>query len=408
MQKLSYPKSQIKIFLAENIHPVAEALLKSEGFSVETGKSALSEEELIKKVSDVHVLGIRSKTEITAPYIQSAKKLMTIGCFCIGTNQVDLNAARDQGVVVFNAPFSNTRSVAELIMSEIVMLSRKLGDRNREMHTGEWVKSAAGCFEVRGKTLGIIGYGHIGSQVSVLAESFGMKVIYFDIVNKMPLGNSRQISKLDELLSQADFVTLHVPETPQTLNMMGQKEISKMKKGAYLLNASRGTVVDLGALKSALVEKQLAGASVDVFPDEPEANNDKFKHDLQGVPNVILTPHIGGSTEEAQENIGIEVAQSFIKFINNGSTTSCVNFPQVDLPVKQQGHRILNVHKNVPGVLKEINRIISDLGANISGQYLATDSQIGYLIVDLDKQVSDKVKDEIGKLSTSIRTRILY
>ncbi|MBK9295203.1 MAG: phosphoglycerate dehydrogenase [Oligoflexia bacterium] len=408
MQKLSYPKSQIKIFLTEGIHPVAEALLKSEGFHVESAKSALSEEELIKKVGDFHVLGIRSKTQITKNYLQAAKKLMSVGCFCIGTNQVDLLTARDQGVVVFNAPFSNTRSVAEMMMCEIIMLSRKLADKNREMHLGDWVKSASGCYEVRGKTLGIIGYGHIGSQVSVLAESFGMKVIYYDIINKMPIGNSRQISKLEDLLSMADFVTLHVPETPQTKNMMGEQEISKIKKGSYLLNASRGSVVDLKALKEALVEKQLAGAALDVFPEEPESNIGKFKHDLQGVPNVILTPHIGGSTEEAQENIGIEVAQSFVKFINNGSTTASVNFPQVDLPVKQDGHRILNVHKNVPGVLKEINRIISDLGANISGQYLATDSQIGYLIVDLDKQVSDKVKEEIGKLPTSIRTRILY
>ncbi len=408
MTKLSFPKNQIKIFLAENIHPVAHALLKSEGFSVEGGKNAMSEQELIEKLSDIHILGIRSKTQVEAKYLQHAKKLMSIGCFCIGTNQVDLKTARDQGVVVFNAPFSNTRSVAELIMAEIVMLSRKLGDRNREMHFGDWVKSADGCFEVRGKTLGIIGYGHIGSQVSVLAESFGMKVIYYDIVTKMAMGNGRQIPVLEDLLIQSDFVTLHVPETLQTQNMMGAAQIAKLKKGSCLLNASRGTVVDLKALKVALMEGLVAGCAVDVFPTEPENNKDKFALDLQNIPNVILTPHIGGSTEEAQENIGLEVAHSFIKFINNGSTTSSVNFPQVDLPVKHEGHRILNVHRNVPGVLKEINRIISDLGANISGQYLATDSEIGYLIVEIDQLVSDKVRDEISKLPTSIRTRLLF
>lgn len=408
MEKTSYPKSQIKIYLAENIHPVAHALLKSEGFMVDGGKNALSPKELAEKLHDYHVIGIRSKTEIRQDFFKQTKKLMTVGCFCIGTNQVDLDAARDQGVVVFNAPFSNTRSVAELVLAEIVMLSRKLGDRNLQMHQGDWTKSAAGSFEVRGKTLGIIGYGHIGSQVSVLAESFGMKVIYYDIVSKMAMGNSQQIGKLDDLLSKADFVTLHVPETPQTQNMITGRELGLMKKGAYLLNASRGTVVDLKALKMALMDGHLAGAAVDVYPEEPQGNNDKFKHELQGVPNMILTPHIGGSTEEAQENIGIEVAQSFIKFINNGSTTNSVNFPQIDLPVKKEGHRILNIHKNVPGVLKEINAIISDLGANISGQYLGTDPAIGYLIVDMDKAVSDKVKDEIAKLPTSIRTRILY
>jgi D-3-phosphoglycerate dehydrogenase len=293
-------------------------------------------------------------------------------------------------------------------MAEVVMLSRQIGDRSQGVHKGEWSKSAAGCFEVRGKTIGIIGYGHIGSQVSVLAESFGMKVIYFDILTKMPMGNSRQVASLDKLLEASDFVTLHVPETPQTQDMIGRAELKKMKKGSHLINASRGTVVDVPALAEALKSKHLAGAAVDVFPEEPESNDDVFKSPLQGLANVILTPHIGGSTEEAQQNIGIEVATSLSKFVNGGSTTGSVNFPQVDLPVQTQSHRILNVHKNVPGVLKDINSIISDEGANIQGQFLSTDSDIGYLIVDLDQRVAEKVKNRIKLLPTSIKTRILY
>jgi len=408
MKELSFPKSEIKIFLAENIHPVAHEMLKQEGFRVEGAKSALTEDELLAKAKDVHILGIRSKTKITAKYLSEAKKLLNVGCFCIGTNQVDLAFARIRGIPVFNAPFSNTRSVAEMVLAEIVILARQIGDRSRQLHLGKWDKSAAGCFEIRGKTLGIVGYGHIGSQVSVLAESFGMKVVYYDIVTKMPMGNSRQIMKLDELLGQSDFVTLHVPETPQTKNMISASQLKVMKKSSYLINASRGTVVDIPALRDALISKHVAGAAVDVFPEEPESNDQIFKCELQDVPNVLLTPHIGGSTEEAQENIGIEVASSISKFINNGSTTGSVNFPQVDLPVQTQSHRILNIHKNVPGVLKDINSIISDLGANIRGQYLSTDPDIGYLIVDLDKQLSDQVKEQISLLPTSIRTRILY
>jgi D-3-phosphoglycerate dehydrogenase len=382
--------------------------LRRDGFQVDVCKAALSEDELIAKASDVHILGIRSKTKVTPRFLEQAKKLMSIGCFCIGTDQVDLDCARRQGVSVFNAPFSNTRSVAEMVLCEIVMLARRLGDRNKGMHLGKWDKSAEGCREVRGKTLGIVGYGHIGSQVSVLAESFGMKVIYFDIVTKLPLGNSRQLSKLEDVLKESDFVTLHVPDTPQTRNMISTSELKTFKKGAALINASRGKVVDLKALRSFLLEKSLSGAAIDVFPEEPEANTETFKTELQGVPNVILTPHLGGSTEEAQENIGVEVSSSLSRFVNNGSTTGSVNFPQVDLPVQKETHRILNIHRNVPGVLKEINGIISDLGANIEAQYLATDSQIGYLIVDLDKTVSDQVKEKIRELPTSIRTRILY
>ncbi len=406
----SFPKSKIKILLLENIHSVAEKMLKDEGFAVKTVSKALSESELIEQASDVHVLGIRSKTQITQKFLKRADKLMTLGCFCIGTNQVDLASARTQGVPVFNAPFSNTRSVAELIMAEIVMLARRAGDKSMKAHQGEWDKSAEGCHEVRGRVLGIVGYGHIGSQVSVLAESFGMRVIFFDIITKMPLGNARAVKSLNDLLSEADFVTFHVPETPDTQGMMGSAQFKKVKKGSYLLNASRGSVVDLEALSAHIKSGHLSGAAIDVFPEEPESNKQKFRTGLQNLPNVILTPHIGGSTEEAQYNIGIEVATSLAKFINTGATGGAVNFPQVDLPVQRGAHRVLNVHKNVPGVLKDINGIISDLGANIQGQFLATDSEIGYLIMDLEQRgdVADEVKERIKNLKTSIRTRILY
>lgn len=298
--------------------------------------------------------------------------------------------------------------MAELILCEIIALARRLGDRNTAVHKGLWDKSAKGNFEIRGKTLGIVGYGHIGSQVSVLAESFGMNVVYYDILTKLPLGNSKQLANLDELLSQSDFVTLHVPETPQTQNMIAKAQLAKMKRGSFLLNASRGTVVNIPDLRDALKSKHVAGAAIDVFPEEPENNEQPFISELQNISNVILTPHIGGSTEEAQEKIGVEVATTMIRFINSGQTTGSVNFPNVDLPVQQEAHRILNIHKNVPGVLKQINGILSDLGANIQGQYLSTDSDIGYLIVDLDKDLSDKARDLIAQVPASIRTRILY
>ena len=405
---LSYPKSKINVLLLENIHPRAAEQFTQGGFSLETLPSSLSEDELARKIKDVHVLGIRSKTQITPKVLQAADRLMSIGAFCIGTNQIDLNECRLKGVPVFNAPFSNTRSVAEMILGEIVMLARQLGDRSREVHQGVWKKISQGCFEIRGKTLGIVGYGHIGSQVSVLAESFGMKVIYHDIITKMPMGNSRQLKTLQEVLEASDFVTLHVPETAQTKNMIGEAQLTRMKRGAYLLNASRGSVVVIEALAKALQSGHLAGACVDVYPEEPQGQSSDFKTSLQGLPNVVLTPHIGGSTEEAQENIGLEVSSSLLKFMNNGSSYGSVNFPSVDLPVLEGSHRILNVHKNVPGVLKNINGIFSDLGANIQGQYLATDSEIGYLIVDLDTKVSDQVKDRLKALSTSLRTRVLY
>jgi len=405
-QKTSFPKSQIKVLLLENIHPVAVEALRSEEFQVECLKGALSEEELKAKIQDVHALGIRSKTRVTAAVLAEAKRLLCIGCFCIGTDQVDLNAAEKFGIPVFNSPFSNSRSVAELILAEIISLSRRLGDKNMEMHAGKWDKSAINCHEVRAKTLGIVGYGHIGSQLSVLAEALGMRVIFYDIEKKLALGNSRPCTDLQQLLKEADFVTLHVPQTALTKEMIGENEIAMMKPGSYLLNASRGNVVVLPALEAALRSGHLAGAAVDVYPSEPEANTNDWKNGLQTCPNVILTPHVGGSTEEAQHAIGCELADRILKLINTGSTLGAVNFPAIDLPVRLTTHRILSIHKNQPGVLRDINSILAEV--NVSGQILGTTAHVGYLIVDVDQEASEETKKSIAKLSSSLRTRILY
>jgi D-3-phosphoglycerate dehydrogenase / 2-oxoglutarate reductase len=404
----SFPKADIKVLLLEGVHPVAAAACSAEGYAVESVKSALPEAELIERMRDVHILGIRSKTQVTPAVLDAGKRLLTLGAFCIGTNQVALRHAAARAVPVFNAPFSNTRSVAELIMAEIVMLARHLGDRSREVHEGKWRKVAVGSHEVRGRTLGIIGYGHIGSQVGVLAEAFGMRVMFFDVASKLPMGNNQTVSKMNDVLAAADFVTIHVPETPQTKNLFGADEIAAMKRGACLLNASRGTVVDIDALAASIVRGHIGGAAVDVYPDEPEGNSDGFRSPLCGLPNVILTPHIGGSTEEAQESIGREVSSALIKFVNTGATAGAVNFPAVELPLSKGAHRILNVHKNVPGVLRDINKIVSDLNANIRAQLLSTDQDIGYLIMDLDDDVSREVRNAVAALSTDIRTRILF
>jgi D-3-phosphoglycerate dehydrogenase len=401
-------REPLKVLLLENIHPTAREMFAAEGCIVEALPGALKEDELKQKIRDVHVIGIRSKSRITPAVLAEAKNLLSIGAFCIGTNQIALSEANRGAVPVFNAPFSNTRSVAELILSEIVALARQLGDRSSEVHRGQWKKAAVGCYEVRGKTLGIIGYGHIGAQIGVLAEALGLRVIFYDIATKLPLGNVRGCDTLAELLSTADFVTLHVPETPQTKNMIGADELAQMKKGSYLLNASRGTVVVIPALAEALKRGHLAGAAVDVYPEEPETNSDGFKSELQGLPNVILTPHIGGSTVEAQAAIGREVATSLLKFVNQGTTTGSVNFPQVELPPTRGTHRVINVHRNVPGVLRDVNKIVSDLNANIHAQMLATDSEIGTLIMDLDHDVAEAVCSGIAALGTNLRTRILY
>jgi len=405
--KTSFPKNKIKILLLENVHPVSVEALEKEGYSVECLKSSLNEEELKQKIKGVHALGIRSKTKVTSSVLENADRLLCIGCFCIGTDQVDLNAAQRLGVPVFNSPFSNSRSVAELILCEIICLARRLGDKNIEMHNKRWDKSAINCHEIRGKTLGIIGYGHIGTQLGVLAEAVGMRVLFYDIENLMPLGNAHKCDKLDQLLKTSDFVTLHVPKTEATHEMIGEKEIMKMKPGSYLLNASRGTVVVLPALVNALNSGHLAGAAVDVYPVEPEGNNDNWVSELQQCKNTILTPHIGGSTEEAQTAIGIELAHKIIKLIDTGSTSGAVNFPSIELPYAgPTTHRILNVHKNVPGVLKNINSILGEF--NVHGQILGTSALIGYLIVDVEREASHEIKKQIANLETSLKTRILY
>ena len=409
MEKTSFPKGDIKVLLLENVHQSAHEIFSVEGFQVEALPKALKEEELAAKLAEgVHLLGIRSKTRVTKRALESGKRLLSVGAFCIGTNQIDLSAAKQLGVPVFNAPFSNTRSVAEMVISEVVMLARHLGDRSREVHEGKWRKIATASYEIRGKTLGIIGYGHIGSQVGVLAEAMGMRVISFDIRPTLPMGNNKAVDSLEALLRTSDFVTLHVPETPQTRNLIGAAEIAKMKEGSYLLNLSRGTVVDLDALAAGIKEGRIKGAALDVYPEEPESNSDDFANVMRGLPNVVLTPHIGGSTLEAQESIGREVANVLTKFTNTGATTGAVNFPQIDLPPVAKSHRILNVHRNVPGVLRDVNKLVSDRNANVVAQVLATDPDIGYLVMDLDKQVAGDVKKAISELSTCIKTRILY
>jgi D-3-phosphoglycerate dehydrogenase len=399
---------KLKVLLLENIHPTAREIFAAEGFEVEALSEALPEAKLAQKIRDVHVLGIRSKTQVTEAVFAEAKNLITMGAFCIGTNQIALDAARLAGVPVFNAPFGNTRSVAEMVIAEIIMLSRRLGLRNTEMHQGIWNKVSKDCFEIRGKTLGIVGYGNIGSQVSTIAENLGMKVVFYDIISKLPLGNARGCSTLAEVLKVSDFVTLHVPATHFTRNMIGASELALMKPGACLLNASRGNVVVIEALAEVLRARKLGGAAIDVYPEEPEANGADFRTPLQGIPNVILTPHIGGATEEAQAQIGEEVPTALMRYLKTGSTLRAVNFPELDLPFSPSAHRILNVHRNVPGVLREINRIVSDLGANIQAQGLSTDPEIGYLLLDTDKALSGEVKQAIEALKSSIRTRILY
>jgi D-3-phosphoglycerate dehydrogenase len=394
-----------RVLLLENIHPIANEILTSAGFAVEQVAGSISEGELAQRIADVDLLGIRSKTRVTPRILDAAKNLRAIGAFCIGTNQISLAHARGAGVPVFNAPFSNTRSVAELILAELVMLSRLLGDRSRQVHAGEWRKVALGSHEIRGRCLGIVGYGHIGSQVGVLAEAFGLRVVYHDIAAKLPIGNCRPTRDLGELLDHADFVTLHVPATPQTRNMIGAAELARMKRGACLLNASRGNVVVIDDLAGAIERGHLGGAAIDVFPEEPASNGDPFTSPLCGLPNVILTPHIGGSTEEAQEAIGREVAGALVRYIELGATSGAVNFPPLDLPLTRNADRITNVHQNVPGVLRNINAAVSSLDANIHAQILATDAEIGYLILDVDPAVSERVADQIATLTTSLTTR---
>ena len=404
----SFAKSKIRVLLLENVHQSAIQLFKDQTFQLEIVPRALSEQELIDSISGIHILCIRSKTKVTKAVLEAADRLLAIGCFCIGTDQVDLSAAESCGIPVFNAPFSNTRSVAELVLGEIICLSRKICDISKDAHQGIWNKSAKGCFEVRGKTLGIIGYGHIGSQLSIIAESLGLNVIYYDIVSVLPIGNSTSVSSMDELLKSSDFVSLHVPKAASTNNLISTHELSVMKKGAFLINASRGNVVDINALSDALRTGHVGGAAVDVFPSEPAKNGPGFESPLLGLSNVILTPHIGGSTAEAQRNIGVEVSSALIKLVNQGSTLGSVNFPNLDMPQDFHGHRILNVHRNIPGVLSSINGILSDTKSNVTAQLLGKSTVIGYIIIDLNKETSHETKEAISNLTTSISTRILY
>ena len=407
-RQYSFPPEKMKILLLEGIHPACVERLEQSGYRPDLRKGALSEAELCEAIPSVHLLGIRSKTQVSKKVLERAKNLLSIGCFCIGTDQVDLDGAALHGVPVFNAPFSNTRSVAELALAEAVMLARRASHKSQLLHAGVWEKSADGCVEVRNKTIGVVGYGHIGPQIGLLAEAFGMKVYFYDVLGKLPLGNATALGSLDELLAVSDFVTLHVPDTPETRNMISRREIEKMKKGAFLLNLSRGRVVDLDAVREGLLAKKLGGVAIDVFPEEPKSNDEPFKCVLSGLDNVILTPHIGGSTEEAQRNIALEVGATFLKFTETGSTTGAVNFPGVELPIVRESHRILNIHRNVPGVLSNINTIIAEMGANIHSQYLSTHNEVGYLIMDVDKSLSAAVKNRIDALDTNIRTRLLF
>jgi D-3-phosphoglycerate dehydrogenase len=406
-RNISYPKNRIKILLLENVHPDAFKKLSSDGFSVETVSKSLSEDELIEKIKDVHVLGIRSKTNVTQKVVDAAEKLMVVSAFCIGTKQIDLDACKEKGIVVFNAPYSNTRSVVELAIGEIIMLMRSVFQRSTEIHNGNWQKTAAGSREVRGKKLGIVGYGNIGKQLSILAEALGMHVYYYDVEDKLALGNATKVSTLEELLSISDAVSLHVDDNPLNKNFFGAKEISQMKDGAVLVNLARGFVVDIPALVDALKSKKISGAAVDVYPSEPRKNGE-FETELQGLDNVILTPHVGGSTEEAQRDIADFVPNKIMAYINSGNTVDAVNFPNIRLPRQTNAHRFLHIHKNVPGVMAKINEILAKYDLNINGQYLSTDPKVGYVITDLDKEYNKEVLDELKAVEGTIKFRVLY
>jgi len=409
MSKTSLDKSKIKFLLLEGVHQSALDTLEQAGYTnIEYLKTALPQEELKEKIKDAHFVGIRSRTQLTKEIFDSAEKLIAVGCFCIGTNQVDLSAATEKGVVVFNAPYSNTRSVAELVIAEAIMLLRGIPEKNAVCHRGGWLKSAADSYEIRGKNLGIIGYGSIGAQVSVLAESLGMKVFFYDTITKLPLGNATQVRDLNELLGMSDIVTLHVPETPETKNMFGKVEFDAMKDKSILLNASRGTVVDIDALAAALASKKLLGTAIDVFPVEPRGNDDEFVSPLREFDNAILTPHIGGSTQEAQENIGLEVAEKLVKYSDTGTSISSVNFPEVALPAHPGQHRILHIHQNVPGVLTEINTVFSQNNINISGQYLQTNEKVGYVVIDVEADFSQLALEKLQQVNGTIRIRRLF
>lgn len=409
MAKTSLDKDKIKFLLLEGVHQSALNALEAAGYTnIEYHRKSLPEAELRQQLRSAHFVGIRSRTQLTAEVLAEAERLIGIGCFCIGTNQVDLDAATERGIAVFNAPYSNTRSVAELVLAEAILLLRGIPEKNALAHRGIWKKTAEGAHEIRGKTLGIVGYGSIGMQLSVLAESLGMKVCFHDVTTRLPLGNAVQMDSLTSLLGAADVVSLHVPDTPQTRLMVGADELAAMKPGAVLINAARGTVVDIPALAEALERRHLSGAAIDVFPQEPRANDEEFQSPLRSFDNVILTPHIGGSTEEAQENIGAEVAEKLVRYSDNGTTTSSVNLPEVALPAHPGKHRLLHIHRNVPGVMSAINRIFSDNHINIAAQFLQTSDQVGYVVIDVDTAYSELALEKIRNIEGTIRSRLLF
>ena len=409
MTKKSLDKSKIRILLLEGVHQSALDTFQRAGYTnIELHKGSLPEEVLIEKARDAHFIGIRSRTQLTEKVFAAAEKLVAVGCFCIGTNQVDLTAALERGVAVFNAPFSNTRSVAELVLAEAILLLRGIPEKNAVCHRGGWQKTAVNSFEIRGKKLGIVGYGNIGTQLGVLAEGLGMEVLFYDIVTKLPLGNARQVGSMNELLEHADIVTLHVPETRATKWMMGAEQFARMKPTSIFINASRGTVVDIDALAVALRENRLLGAAIDVFPVEPRSNDDEFQSPLRDLDNVILTPHVGGSTQEAQYNIGIEVADKLATYSDNGTTLSAVNFPEVALPAHPSAHRLLHIHHNIPGVMSDINRIFSENNINIMGQYLQTNDKVGYVVIDVAAESSMTALEKVREVKGTIRARVLF
>ncbi|MFH1378395.1 MAG: phosphoglycerate dehydrogenase [Planctomycetota bacterium] len=407
-QKTSFPKNKIRVLLLEDLHPDGIKRLENEGFSIDSRLDAMDDAELLAAIKTVHILGIRSKTQLNEAQAQAASRLLAVGAFCIGVNQIDTDACASAGIPVFNAPFSNTRSVAELVIADIIMLFRGLLDKIMAAHHGEWRKDASGSVEVRGKTLGIVGYGHIGRQVSVLAEALGMRVLYYDVVDKLSMGNAERMPDLQSLLSRSDVVTMHVPGEPETRKMISAREIGWMKPGAFLINTSRGSVVDIDALAAALNAGKLGGAAADVFPSEPKSKDSAFISPLIGLPNVILTPHIGGSTVEAQRNIGIEVASKLARFVNNGSTEGAVNFPNVVLPEQAGRHRILHIHRNVFGVMSKVNELFGAAGINIASQYLRTLGEIGYLIMDVEKKATSDITKKLAELPETIKVRTLF
>lgn len=409
MSTTSLEKSKIRILLLEGVHQSALDTLNAAGYTnIEYLSHSLTEEDLIEKIADAHFVGLRSRTQLTENVFEAAKKLVAVGCFCIGTNQVDLQAATRRGIAVFNAPFSNTRSVAELVLAQAILLLRGVPEKSAKAHRGEWQKTAKDSYEIRGKKLGIIGYGNIGTQFSVLAEGLGMDVYFYDVVSKLPIGNATQVGSMQELLNISDVVSLHVPETPATKYMFKAEQLAQMKPGSILMNASRGSVVDIEALAETLKSGKLLGAAIDVFPVEPKSNDEEFLSPLREFDNVILTPHVGGSTIEAQENIGREVAEKLAMYSDNGTSVSSVNFPEVALPAHPDQHRILHIHENVPGVMSEINQVFSENGINVCGQYLQTRQDIGYVVIDVDKAYGELALEKLLKVKSTIRARVLF